>query len=223
MLLILELVHFFVMHTDSSNCKNLIFLFSSPFFYYFVFLLFFSCFIPFSLFILDSCQSRTVVTACCCLASSNRFVCWKPFSLLYVILFFASVYWQCGRIYEKRKEFSRSLKSTHTTLLDDFHRYSDCVADGGKQLRSRHHTKQMTRSPERSRSWHEVAVVYSAYVFLHLVYRMVVSLALSRSLSHSLAPSTVDVFVWCHRPMCLNHVSAGWLDECMCMSERVNL
>lgn len=53
---------------------------------------------------------------------------------------------------EWKTERILSLKSTHTTLLDDFHRYSDCVADGGKQLRSRHHTKQMTRSPEPSRS-----------------------------------------------------------------------
>lgn len=89
---------------------------------------------------------------------------------------------------EWKTERILSLKSTHTTLLDDFHRYSDCVADGGKQLRSRHHTKQMTRSPEPSRlctkSLLTVISFWCAFCFSPLRYCRFISVLLQSIRMH---------------------------------------
>lgn len=50
--------------------------------------------------------------------------------LFYYFSFFAFCCWQCGR-----KTYKISHKSIHTLVFDDFHRNSEYVLDGGKQLR----------------------------------------------------------------------------------------
>lgn len=143
LLLIIKFVASSFAYTRSENRKKNNFQLLSSLLSFILIFIFFS--LPFWLCILIP----LIVTA----VSSNCLVFRNAF--LYCV--FSAVYWECGRMKNGK---NLSLKSTHTTLLDDFHRYSECVADGGKQLRSRHHTKQMTRSPELTRTEHEVIHVY---------------------------------------------------------------
>lgn len=62
-------------------------------------------------------------------------------------------------------------KSTHTTLLDDFHRNSECIADGGKQLKSpsRHETDDALRTPAESKHEPNHAISFERNVIANSV------------------------------------------------------
>lgn len=106
------------------------------------------------------------------LASTKRFNTQKAFSssiwcIRSLLLFFG--YIDNAVEYVKNGKNSLSLKSTHTTLLDDFHRYSDCVADGGKQLRSSHlrnRWRAQTKTPEHARSVNSLC--FFRFYYFHL-------------------------------------------------------